>query len=279
MAGVEHDITVAAWLDQAAGRLASRLEAQVLLGHVLGRDRAWFYAHGESFLEPAVRETADALLRRRLEGEPVAQITGRREFWSRDFLITPDVLIPRPETELLVEQALATDQPDGARVLDLGTGSGCIAVTLACERPRWQVTATDRCPAALAAARDNARRLEAENLEFLEGRWFEPLTGRRFDLVVSNPPYIAAEDPHLDRGDLRFEPRPALVAEDNGLADLDWIISGARSHLEPGGWLMLELGHDQAAAVRERMTRSGFGQVELVCDGAGIQRVARGRLG
>ncbi len=271
------ETTVSDWLRRAASTLDSQLEAQLLLGHVLGRERAWLIAHGEERLDDPCQSKANALLERRQVGEPIAYLLGEREFWSRPFRVTPEVLIPRPETELIVEKALALDLPENARVLDLGTGSGCIGLTLAAERPGWQVTATDISQAALAIARQNSEDLDVGPVELLSGCWFEPLEGRRFDLIVSNPPYVAAGDIHLGKGDVRFEPESALVAGPDGLDDLRHIVDGTAAHLNPGGWLMVEIGHDQGPAGGTLLKSAGFENISILSDGAGNDRVATGQ--
>lgn len=254
----------------------ARLEAQVLAAHVLEVNRAWLIAHGDEALDPAAADRLEAALSRRLAGEPVAHILGRREFYGREYRVTPDVLIPRPETELLVEAALERLPPDRpANVLDLGTGSGCIAVSLALARPDCAVTAVDASSAALAVARDNAARLGAR-VTFLESDWFAALAGRRFDLIVGNPPYIADADPHLSQGDLPREPRTALAAGADGLDDIRAIIHAAPAHLPAGARLLLEHGWDQGEAVRALLDARGFTSVETLRDLAGQARVSLG---
>lgn len=255
----------------------ARLEAQVLAAYALGVNRAWLIAHGDESLGPAAMGRLDSLLQRRLAGEPVAYLLGWREFYGRDFRVTPDVLIPRPETELLVEAALARLPGDGAAtVLDLGTGSGCIAISLALVRPRCRVTALDVSPAALAVARDNGVRLGAA-VEFLQSDWFAVLDGRRFDLIVTNPPYVAEADPHLTQGDLPREPYRALAAGPDGLDALRIIASGAAAHLAPGGWLLAEHGWDQGEVCRSLFAAVGLEQVLTLTDLAGRDRVCIGR--
>ncbi|OOG22945.1 protein-(glutamine-N5) methyltransferase, release factor-specific [Thioalkalivibrio denitrificans] len=257
-----------------------RREAEILLGHLLGRDRGWLLAHDDEPVPPETAAAFRALHARRMAGEPVAYLTGRRGFWTLELCVTPDVLIPRPETERLVEQALACI-PEDARwdVADLGTGSGAIALALASERPACRIVATDANPAALAVARTNAERHGIRNVAFLEGEWWQPLQGRHFHLVVSNPPYVADDDPHLARGDVRFEPRHALAAGEQGLDDLKVIISGAPAHLHPGGMLLLEHGYDQGEAVRRLLREAGFRDVETWQDLAGHERVSGGLWG
>ncbi len=256
----------------------SRLEAQILLCHVIQQPRAYLAAHDRDPLPPDQAAVFDALLQRRLQGEPIAYILGEREFYSLAFKVTPAVLIPRPETELLVELALER-LPAGrsVRVLDLGTGSGAVAVTLALYRPKTEVVAVDQSVAALEVARENAQRLGAGNLRLIQSDWFSALDGEKFDLIVSNPPYIAAADPHLTQGDVRFEPPAALASGVDGLEDIRTIIRGASAHLKPGGWLLFEHGYDQAAACRELLTQAGFEQVASAADLAGIARVSYGR--
>lgn len=259
-------------------QLNDLLEAQLLLAFCLGKDRAWLYAHPDEDLPAEKFSQFTRLVARRQSGEPMAYLTGEREFYSRSFHVDPDVLIPRPETELLVDQALALNLPANARALDIGTGSGCIAVTLGLEQPQWQVSAVDVSASALAVATANRDRLGAANLELLAGHLFEPLGNRRFDLIVSNPPYVAADDAHLAQGDVRFEPDLALVAGTDGLDLIRLIVAQAPDHLETGGWLLLEHGHDQAAAVRDLLEAAGFERVESTCDLAGIERVSFGAI-
>ena len=239
--------TLRAALEESAAAVG-RVDAQALLAHLLGVDRAWLATNPLRVLSETEDARLDSLVAQRALGHPVAYLVEKREFWSREFLVGPDVLIPRPETETLVEAALARIPERGA-VLDLGTGSGAIAITLACERPDAQVTATDASEAAVAVARKNASRLGAERVTFACGSWFAPVAGRRFDVIVANPPYVAAADPHLGQGDLRFEPRGALTDESaDGLASLRQIAADAAAHLNSDGWLLLEHGYDQAGA-------------------------------
>lgn len=257
----------------------ARLEAQVLLGHALGRSRAWLIAHGGDALDAGQTAAFADLFERRWSGEPIAYILGEREFYSLDFKVTPAVLIPRPETELLVELALEhipADRP--CRVLDLGTGSGAVAVTLALHRTQTEVVAVDQSATALEVARENAQRLGAGNLRLIQSDWYSALAGETFELIVSNPPYIAAADPHLAQGDLRFEPTAALASGADGLDDIRTIVRGAAAHLKPGGWLLFEHGYDQAAACRELLAQSGFHQVGSSADLAGIERISCGQL-
>ncbi len=255
----------------------ARLEARVLAAFAWDVSPAWLIAHDTDPLADTHAAAFESLLTQRLEGVPIAYLTGTREFYGRPFRVTPDVLIPRPDTELLVERALACIPSDQAvDVLDLGTGSGCIAVTLALERPLARVTAVDRSTAALAIARGNADILNAR-IEFLTSDWFAALAGRRFDLIVSNPPYVAAADPHLARGDVRFEPLTALAAGHDGLDDLRRLIRAACDHLTPGGMLLLEHGYDQAGAVVELLRQHGFEQTCTLRDLGSLNRVSGGR--
>ncbi len=278
---------VATLLDDATVRIAAtlglekreaRLEARVLATHAWNVAPAWLIAHDTDTPDPSARTRFETLLARRLAGEPVAYLSGRREFYGRTFEVGPAVLIPRPETERLVELTLER-LPPGAplSVLDLGTGSGCIAITLALERPLARVTAVDRSSAALAVARRNADILNA-TVEFLDSDWFAALAGRRFDLIVANPPYVASGDPHLNQGDLRFEPASALAAGSDGLADLRTLAAAAPAHLLPGGWLLLEHGWNQAGAVRSLLHAAGFADPATWRDLAGQPRISGGML-
>ena len=258
-----------------------RLEAQMLLQHVLGVPRVWLITHDADPLEPALVARYHALAEQRMAGRPMAYLLGSREFMGHRFSVSPAVLIPRPETELLVETALAhLEQGNGSqpRVLDLGTGSGAIAISIALACGNASVVATDVSDEALALARENARQLSAR-VEFLSGNWYHALSGQpAFDLIVSNPPYISANDPHLKQGDLRFEPVGALTDGADGLDALREIVSGAQSWLTPEGALWMEHGWDQASAVRELLQRAGFKQVKSLPDLAGIERISGGYL-
>jgi len=252
---------------------SARRDAEILLGHLLGKSRSWLYAWPEQPLTAVQLADYAALLARRRAGVPVAYLTGEREFWSLSLRVTDATLIPRPETETLVEWALELALPATAAVLDLGTGSGAIALALAAERQGWRISATDASAAALAVARDNVRRLCPGRIRCLQSDWFEALQGEQFDLVVSNPPYVESNSPWLASGDVRFEPRSALVAGSTGLDDLRQLAEAAPAHLRPGGWLLLEHGFEQGRAVRQLLVDAGFVEVATRCDLAGLERI------
>ena len=291
--------TLSAALAAARAKLPAS-EARLLLGHLLEREPAWLIAHDDEVLGEAALRRFASLVARRAGGEPLAYLVGQREFFAREFVVSPAVLIPRPETELLVEIARAriaanhapTVVRSGAsgqvtarareacaaiRVLDLGTGSGCIAITLALECPRARVSAVDASVAALAVAGRNAQQLGAP-VRSLHSDWFAALAGESFDLIVANPPYIAAGDSHLVAGDLRHEPVAALLGGIDGLASIRRIIDAAPAHLAPGGQLWLEHGYDQAVAVRELLAATGFTDIEEHLDLAGVVGASGGRL-
>ena len=252
------------------------LDAELLLAHALGASRARLRSHPEEVPAAAAARRFLDLIGRRATGEPVAYILGRKGFWTLELEVTPAVLVPRPETELLVERALALGPGEPARVADLGTGSGAIALALASARPQWRITATDISAEALAVARANALRLRLSRVELIEGDWLGCLSGT-FHLLVSNPPYVAAEDPALGQPELMREPQLALVAADDGLAALRVIIRAAPAYLEPGGWLLLEHGATQAAAVAGALVARGFAQVRSHRDLAGRERMTEGQ--
>lgn len=263
--------------DGGEGIADAAREAELLLAHALGRDRAWLIAHRDDAVAPALAGQVRCCISRRVAGEPVAHILGHRGFHAQDLAVTPDVLIPRPETELLVELALqAIPQSAKVEIADLGTGSGAIALALALARSYARVRATDASAAALEVARGNARRLSIGNVEFAHGDWCAALGDCRFDLIVSNPPYIAENDPHLAQGDLRFEPRAALVSGIDGLDAIRVIVRDAPAHLEPGGSLLLEHGYDQGAAVRDLLEKNGFVEIFTVRDLEDRERVSGG---
>lgn len=269
-------------IDAAAERFVEsdtpRLDAEVLLAHALGVSRAWMRAHADDESDAEAVARFEDLTTRRAAGVPVAHLTGRREFWSLDLVVTPDTLIPRPETELLVELALEIVPTDTAiRLLDLGTGSGAIALAIAHERPCVAVTAVDASEATLEVAQHNAARSGIENVRFVASDWFTALGDEHFDVIVSNPPYIAENDPHLQRGDVRFEPSRALVSGGDGLDAIRHIAPVAHEHLVPGGWLLVEHGPDQGEPVRAILAAAGFADATTHKDIGGRERITLGR--
>jgi release factor glutamine methyltransferase len=254
------------------------LDAELLLAHALGKPRSYLHTWPERELEASQLERYQAAIVRRQAGEPVAYILGQQGFWSLELEVASHTLIPRPDTELLVETVLALLPATPAALLDLGTGTGAIALALACERPAWRLTGVDRVPEAVALAERNRARLKLSNANFAESHWFSALAGQRYQLIVSNPPYIAANDRHLAEGDVRFEPSSALVAGADGLDDIRLIIEQAPGYLEAGGWLLLEHGFDQAAAVRELFGERGFSAVESRRDLGSHERISLGRF-
>ena len=265
-------------IQQLAQSDSPAADADCLLCAVLGCSRTWLRTWPERVLTGEQQEQLAMLVARRQAGEPIAHLLGEREFWSLPLQVSAATLIPRPDTEVLVEQALArvTADGQGQRLLDLGTGTGAIALALKSECPALEVWAVERVPEACELARCNATRL-ALTIELRQGSWFEPVAGERFHLIVSNPPYIDALDPHLSEGDVRFEPRSALVADAAGLADLAQIIRLAPDHLLPGGWLLLEHGWQQGGAVRELLQQRGFLSVATVRDYGDQERVSLGQ--
>lgn len=255
-----------------------RLDAELLLADALGKPRSYLRTWPEHELDGEQLALFQSNLQRRRQGEPVAYILGHQGFWSLDLEVAPHTLIPRPDTELLVETALELLPAMPLSVLDLGTGTGAIALALASERPAWQVTGVDRVADAVALAERNRLRLQLDNASFLHSHWFSALAGQRFALILSNPPYIRADDQHLAQGDVRFEPSSALVAGCDGLDDIRAIIQAAPAHLLPGGWLLLEHGFDQAEAVRALLAAGGFAEVHSRRDLAGHERISLGRL-
>lgn len=269
------------WLRNAVAQLADsdspKRDAEILLGKVLGKSRAWLIAFDDATLDDSQLTQLNALLARRAAGEPVAYLTGEREFWSLSLTVSPDTLIPRPDSEVLVEQALARLPADPCEVLDLGTGTGAIALALASERPDCHVTGVDRIPAAVALAQHNASKLALPNTGFLQSHWFSALEGQQFALIVSNPPYIDADDHHLAQGDVRFEPASALVAGEQGLADIRVIAAEAGRYLQDSGWLLLEHGWQQGEQVRKILRENSFHAVETCQDYGGNDRVTVGQ--
>lgn len=271
--------TVKGVLQQATDTLSTRpeinasLEAGLLLAYVLDKDRSWLYAWPEKVLTADQEQDFTRLIDRRIAGEPVAYLTGQREFWSLNFLVTPDTLIPRPETELLVSLALSLGNEE-TRVLDLGTGSGAIAIAIASEKPGWQVTATDQSPGALQVATKNASLNRTGNVTLLRSNWYGGLEpDNKFHIIVSNPPYVSEGDHHLKRGDLRFEPATALSSGSDGLNDLRTIIAGAPDYLENGGHLLVEHGMEQGNEVRSLFAAAGFQHIKTTGDLENRERV------
>ncbi|MFJ3486378.1 peptide chain release factor N(5)-glutamine methyltransferase [Pseudomonas sp. NPDC090202] len=257
----------------------ARLDAELLLAAALGKPRSFLHTWPERIVSSEAAQTFDAYLKRRRTGEPVAYILGQQGFWNIDLEVATHTLIPRPETEMLVETAL--ELLPGTiphRLLDLGTGTGAIALSLAKDRPQWTVTAVDRVEEAVALAERNRQRLYLDNARVLQSHWFGAVEGQRFDLILSNPPYIADNDPHLVQGDVRFEPSSALTSGADGLDDLRLIVSQAPAHLEAGGWLLLEHGYDQGPAVRELLDRHGFEQIQTRRDLGDHERITFGRV-
>lgn len=257
---------------------AAQLEAEILLAFTLGKSRTYLYTWPEELLSPSLQSHFQHLLDRRILGEPIAYITGEREFWTLTLAVNPHVLIPRSDTELLVETVLALATSDATVFADLGTGSGAIALSVARENPRWRVFATDLSEDALRTAADNGVRHQIQNVEFCLGSWCDALPNRRFDIIASNPPYIDALDAHLGQGDLRFEPSSALVAKDNGLADIRQIAAQTPAYLSDNGWLVIEHGWTQGPSVAEILTESAFVNVQTLKDINGNDRLTMGQI-
>lgn len=271
------------WLLQATQTLAStspspRLDAELLLSHVLNCSRSYLYTWPETELIPLHQQQLQNLLQRRAQGEPIAYLTGEREFWSLPLQVSAATLIPRPETELLVEQALAILPQQPCTIVDLGTGGGAIALALAKERPDGYILAGDYSHAALAIAQKNAQRLNLANIGFYQGDWLTAVAAHSCDLVIANPPYVEADSPELGQGDVRFEPRHALISPNQGLADLSRIVQQSPHYLIAGGWLLLEHGYQQGKAVRQLLERAGFSAIATITDLAGLERVSLGQL-
>lgn len=264
---------------RAAQQRIDPVDARVLMCHAVGRDAAYLVAHPEAQLRTGEQDAYRDLVERRAKGEPVAYLTGEREFYGRLFRVSPAVLIPRSETELLVDLTLERIPPEGlTRVLELGTGTGCVAISLASERPQSKILALDRSLDALAIARRNAVTANIGNVAFLRSDWFSALRNEHFDLIVANPPYVASADKHLNEGDLRFEPRAALDGGPDGLDAVRHIVTTAKQHLKPGSWLLFEHGHDQGERARLILHKAGYAEIFTAHDLAGIDRVSAGRL-
>jgi len=276
--------TIGTYVDDAAAILSigaetARLDAEILMGMVLHRPRSYLHAHPEDRLEPLQAAEFEMLVRRRFSGEPIAYITGVREFWSMPLRVNRHVLIPRPETELLVEKALArTPEDEGIRVLDLGTGSGAVALAIARERPLAEVIGVDNSPEALRIARLNAKVLRIGNVQFLESNWFDAVRGQKFNTVVSNPPYVINRDEYLMAGDLRFEPQDALAGGDDGLECIRAIIDRAHNYIVRQGWMLLEHGADQQKAVQRLLEAQRYYDIHCHQDLAGNDRITECRF-
>lgn len=251
-----------------------RLDLEVLICHVLDKPRSYLFTWPEKVLDQKSTEQFNGLLQRRADGEPIAHLTGQKEFWSLSLEVNATTLIPRPDTERLVETALSLLDKANAHVLDLGTGTGAIALALASEHPSWQIIAVDTVPEAVALAEKNRQRLALDNVRVRQSHWFKDVAPQKFDLIVTNPPYIDAEDPHLKQGDVRFEPGSALVSGNKGLADIELIITEAKNYLSDGGWLLIEHGYQQAEAVRTLLSIEGYCQISTQRDIAGHERLA-----
>jgi release factor glutamine methyltransferase len=262
----------------AASSDSPELDAEILLCLILEKNRSYLRSWPKKQLHAQQRLQFKALLKQRQHGTPIAYMTGQREFWSREFRVSPDVLIPRPDTELLIELSLPLIPKDkSCKVIDLGTGSGVIAVTLATERPYAQLIATDLSSAALKIAKQNAEHYHCRNIRFLQSNWFSEVSENSFDVVISNPPYIAADDPHLHEGDLRFEPQSALIADDHGLKDISLIAESACKHLKEGGYLLIEHGYNQQPQVQAIFESFDYANIATHTDLAGNPRVTAGQ--
>lgn len=273
---VEHWLLQAKQQLEQSGSDSARLDAEILLGYALDKNRTWLYTHSDYALSDAELIKINALLAKRIAGQPIAHLVGERDFWSLTLEVNASTLIPRPDTETLVEWALELPLLANARVLDLGTGTGAIALALASEQPSWQVIGVDKSDDAVQLALNNAQKNQLQQVEFKSSDWFEQVAGS-FDLIVSNPPYIDGQDPHLQQGDVRFEPMSALVAEQQGLADIVHIIDQAPHYLRDQAWLLIEHGYQQAEQVRELLKAKGFQQVETREDLGGQPRISGGQ--
>jgi release factor glutamine methyltransferase len=272
------ELLLSATTHLASHSTSPRLDAEVLLSLTLAKPRSYLHAWPEQHPSAEQISAYEQLVKRRSNGEPIAHLTGEREFWSLVLKVSPDTLIPRPETEQLVEQTLThIAAQQGMQVADLGTGSGAIALAIAHERPNCGITAVDSSASALKIAKANAARLNIGNIHFHHGDWLQGLPAT-FDIIVSNPPYIRPDDPHLQQGDLLYEPATALVATDNGMAAINRICHQAREHLKPGGWLLLEHGYDQRQAVIKRLQQEGYSDIQAFKDLSGNDRLVQARM-
>src|SRR5690554_4502985 len=273
---VEHWLLQAKQQLEQSGSDSARLDAEILLGYALDKNRTWLYTHSDYALSDVEFESLNGLLEKRIAGQPIAHLVGERDFWSLTLEVNVSTLIPRPDTETLVEWALELPLLANARVLDLGTGTGAIALALASEQPSWQVLGVDKSPAAVELALKNSHKHKLTRVEFKTSDWVSRIEGN-FDLIVSNPPYIDSQDPHLSQGDVRFEPPSALVAEQQGLADIIHIIDQAPQYLRDQAWLLIEHGYQQAKQVRQLLTAKGFQQVQTRSDLGGQPRISGGQ--
>jgi len=275
------DFCIAQILKRAEQTLSScsdspRLDAEILLASVLKKNRSFFMAFPEVIPSNAELEQFEHLLSQRSQGHPIAHITGNREFWSLDLNVNQHTLIPRPDTEILIEYVLQHFPQQDLKVADMGTGSGAIALALASEKPDWKITATDQSEEALETAQSNAVKLGLKNVSFNQGSWFEALEENDFDLLISNPPYIPVNDPHLAVGDVRFEPDSALISGEDGLDDIRYLIKHAPDYLTENGWLILEHGYDQKQSMKELFTAAGYNQITQKDDYTGNPRMTAG---
>ena len=277
--------TIEAILRQAQQQLIAegltdspQLDAEILLGHALGKDRTYLFTWPEKTLSENESNQFQVLLDKRLAGHPIAHITATREFWELALKVTADTLIPRPDTETLVAAVLELPLADNATVLDMGTGTGAIALALKSERATWQISALDQSPKALAVAQENAHNLNL-TIQLLQSDWFSALNSQKFDCIVSNPPYIEEQDPHLSQGDVRFEPLSALTSGPDGLDDIRFIIKNSVYYLQPKGWLLFEHGYNQSKAIQSLLAQNGFENIKTIKDFGDNDRVTLGQLG
>ena len=275
--------TIKQILCQAADKLkphseSARLDAEILLADLLKKNRVYLIAHNDDIINHSTQQTYNALIQQRIEGIPVAYIIGYQEFWSLPLNVTPDTLIPRPETELLVAHALEVLPIENTSIIDLGTGSGAIAIALATERPNWKIVASDKCKQALRIAQDNAKKLGIQNIQFIESSWFDDIPKQQFDAVISNPPYIPTDDHHLSQGDVRFEPQSALISGQHGLDDIQHIARHSKHFLKNMGRFMIEHGYNQKKAIHQLLFEAGYQSINTIKDYQGHDRITEAQL-